>query len=147
MVEDYDDLKENNLRQMVNECENARPNFVKEKQYRHNLMEEYALKQLNFAVQEDEKVLSWFMWDIGLWTKDFYENAEANLVRKYAAIYDAENLEKYPVSNPFLPRGYLSPRGYDNIVRDYVRILGGYYPFVDTTLRSLTTKHKRDYQR
>ena len=132
MVEDYDNLKENNLRQMVNEYENARPDFVKERQYYHDLMKEYALKDIKSCVQEDENKSSEF-WDyVRQWTTEFYDNASINLIRKYAAVYDAKNLDKYPAPGPLLPIEY------------GIYVQTGHFPFVNTTLRKLiVNSHQR----
>ena len=37
------------------------------------------------------------------YTLHFYHNAKANLVRKYAVVYDAKNIDKYQKATP-LPR-------------------------------------------
>ena len=116
MAENYDTLKENNLRQMVVEYENERQivsgTCAKYKQYCHDLMQETALQKLE-DIREKEIDLSEdpflregaydprsFLW---LYRSHFYDNAEANLVRKYAMIYDAKNIDKYPAPTP-LPR-------------------------------------------
>ena len=37
------------------------------------------------------------------YTVHFYKNAEYDMIRNYAVIYDKDNIDKYPVSTP-LPR-------------------------------------------
>lgn len=116
MAENYDTLKENNLHQMVVEYETERQivsdTREKRKQYCHDLMQESGLQTLeNIRSREidlledpfarpakyDPRGFLWFYRD------HFYDNAEANLVRKYAMIYDAKNINKYPAPTP-LPR-------------------------------------------
>ena len=116
MAENNDTLKENNLRRLVNEYENERKNVLdaraKYEQHRRDWMKEVALNEIE-EIRERELGSDgkpyWlflhynpnaFMWS---YAKHCSDNAWANLVRKYATIYDAKNLDKYPVSTP-LPR-------------------------------------------
>lgn len=116
IIKRYDILKENNFLQMATEYENERQKLLdaraKEKQHCHDLMQEAALRKLaeirdrKLSILEDPSILfakrdpRGFFWN---YRKHFYENAWANLVRKYAVVYDKENLDKYPVATP-LPR-------------------------------------------
>ena len=115
MVENYDILKQNNLNQLVAEYENEKQkvydNNAKRKQDCHDLMTDVALRELaEFHAREDDIFEIHLLWDKRdprgfLWSymKHFYDNTEANLKRKYAMIYDAKNLDKYPVATT-LPR-------------------------------------------
>ena len=114
MAENYDILKENNLRQIVTEYETERKNvsnsLAKYEQHRRDCMKEAALYKMD-EIREmglDGRPY-WlfshydphgFMWP---YAKHCEHNAWANQVRKYAAVYDAKNLTTYPVSTP-LPR-------------------------------------------
>lgn len=115
MVENYDILKQNNLNQLVAEYENEKQkvydNNAKRKQDCHDLMTDVALRELaEFHAREDDIFEIHLLWDKRdprgfLWSymKHFYDNAKANLERKYAMIYDAKNIDKYPIATP-LPR-------------------------------------------
>ena len=132
MTENYDVLKEKNLRQIVAEYEKERGVFVKEKQYSHDLMKEWALNVLEGAVQDDEKASSLFWEVVREYTKLFYSHAQANLVRKYAVIHDAKNINKYPVHQ-------LSQ--IDDMMGEYN--YGNYFPFIYSTLREILSKYNR----
>jgi hypothetical protein len=116
MAENYDTLKENNLRQMVSEYENERKKLLDaratDEQRRRDWMKEVALDEIE-EIHERELGSDgkpyWlfshydpnaFMW---AYARHCSDNALANMVRNYAAVYDAKNLDKYPVSTP-LPR-------------------------------------------
>lgn len=116
MAENYDTLKENNLRQMVAEYERDRQIVyemrAKEEQRRRDWMKEVALEELEWQrekeiEEQEDPFRSWSKHDPRGWLYrymcHFYDNAEANLVRKYAMIYDAKNIDKYPAPTP-LPR-------------------------------------------
>ena len=137
MVESYDVLKEKNLRQIVKEYENERKKLsekcAKERQQQRDWMKKCALEELErIRDKEDDfeelaEELFWeepwelhlhynpnaFMWE---YTEHVYDNAWAALVRKYATIHDAKNLDKYPkptplpkmeeVWNPYFPFNY-----------------------------------------
>lgn len=116
MAENYDTLKENNLRQMVAEYENERQKLsdarAKYEQRRRDWMKEVALDEIEeirqrelgsdgkpywlFLHYDPKGFMCWY-------ARHCSDNAWANLVRKYAVIYDAKNIDKYPVSTP-LPR-------------------------------------------
>lgn len=116
MAENYDTLKENNLRQMVVEYENERKKLLDarttDEQRRREWMKEVALDEIE-EIHERELVSDgkpyWlfshydpnaFMW---AYARHCSDNALTNMVRNYATVYDAKNLDKYPVSTP-LPR-------------------------------------------
>ena len=116
MAENYDTLKENNLRQMVSDYENERKNVldvrVKYEQRRRDWMKKVALEELERQREkeideQEDPCLSWSKHDPRGWLDrymcHFYDNAEAALVRKYAIIYDSKNIDKYPAPTP-LPR-------------------------------------------
>lgn len=124
MIENYNIKKENNLHQMVTEYEAERQKSAdiraKEKQHSRNIMKEFALEESEkIRDKEDyyEELATEMCWDepwklhlhynpnafMWKYTQHVYDNAWANLVRNYAAVYDAKNLDKYPVSTP-LPR-------------------------------------------
>ena len=115
MAENYEVLKQNNLNQLVAEYENEKQNVydtnAKRKQYSHDLMKEAALQELA-DIRERELDLEspfslWAEYDprgyLLCYKQHFYDNAWANLVRKYAVIHDAKNIDKYPIATP-LPR-------------------------------------------
>lgn len=124
MIENYNILKENNLRQMVAEYESERQTLhekrAKYEQSRREYMERAALQKLedirDRELDEAEgAVYSDFIhirhgyyaphfWDLIIgYTDHVYDNAWANLQRKYAVVYDKDNLDKYPKPTP-LPR-------------------------------------------
>lgn len=116
MAENYDTLKENNLRQMVSEYENERKKLLDaratDEQRRRDWMKEMALDEIEEIRQRElcsDGKPYWlfshynphaFMW---AYAKHYFRNARANLVRNYAAVYDAKNINKYPAPTP-LPR-------------------------------------------
>ena len=113
MAENYEVLKQNNLNQLVAEYENEKQNVydtnAKRKQYFHDLMKEAALQELA-DIRERELDLESSLWAeydprgyLFGYKQHFYDNAWANLVRKYAVIHDAKNIDKYPIATP-LPR-------------------------------------------
>ena len=106
MAENYEVLKQNNLNQLVAEYENEKQNVydtnAKRKQYFHDLMKEAALQKLA-DIRERELDLEspfslWAEYDprgyLLCYKHHFYDNALANLVRKYAVIHDAKNIDK-----------------------------------------------------
>ena len=124
MIEKYDVLKAKNLRQMVAEYESEqqtlREKRAEYRQYCRDLMGEVALQELadirDRELDEAEgAVYSDFIrirhgyyaphfWDLIIgYTDHVYDNAWANLQRKYAVVYDKDNLDKYPKPTP-LPR-------------------------------------------
>ena len=116
MTENNDILKANNLRQMVAEYEQEQQvlqeNRKKNMQRRHDNMKEAALQKLEelrereLARLEDPLIQDDYYHFHSLitgYTDHVYYNALANLKRKYAMIFDAKNLDKYPVPTP-LPR-------------------------------------------
>ena len=125
MVENYDILKQNNLNQLVTEYEEEKYNWAKE----------LAFNNLEVDVSDDEEASAVFWEGVRKWTILFYDNARVNLVRKYAAIYDAKNIDKYPVVRQ-LPK-------IDYIMKKYTR--GNYFPFTYTTLREVLLKHNRGH--
>ena len=122
MIKNYDILKEKHLRQMVTEYEEEK----------YNLVKEFALNGLEVVVSDDEAASALFWGGIREWTIRFYNNVQANLVRKYAVIHDAKNIDKYPV--------YQLPK-IDDIMKKYT--YGNYFPFTYTTLREILSKHNR----
>ena len=114
MGENIDILKENNLRQMVTEYEHEQQTVyekrAKDMQCRHNSMKEAALQELEdirekqiLETEPENCAPDHFQLLISQYTEHVYSNAMANLVKKYATVYDAKNIDKYPSATP-LPR-------------------------------------------
>jgi len=127
MTKNYDVLKENNLRQMVAEYEQEQrilsEKRAKYEQGRRDSMERAALRELEdireteFLKSEPENYVNFelLMWQ---YTMHVYDNAWANLVRRYAAVHDAKNIDEYPDPTP-LPRmaDVMNPYGWGNYER------------------------------
>ena len=127
MTENYDILKENNLRQMVVEYEKAHPSFLSEQDMRRT--EILAWQLLEGCVLDDEKQSLMFWSEVSDWTKTFYDNLQANLIRKYAIIHDSKSIDKYPVQELF-------PIDVHTLIKQW-----NYFPFEYTTLREILSKH------
>ena len=124
MIEKYDILKAKNLRQMVAEYESEQQALHEKRaeyrQYCRDLMEEVALQELadirdreldeaegavysDFTRIRHAYYAPHFLDLIIGYTDHVYDNSWANLQRKYAVVYDKDNLDKYPKPTP-LPR-------------------------------------------
>lgn len=122
MIDNYDILKADNLRQMVAEFETEQQALqekrAKNEQHRRECMEEMALRELEEIREErvaritnpeyerhlrQARYAPHFYSLITEYTDHVFENAWANLVRRYAVVYDAKNINKYPKATP-LPR-------------------------------------------
>jgi len=125
MTENYDILKENNLRQMVVEYEKAHPSFLSEQDMRRTEM--LAWQLLEERVLDDERVSLMFWSEVSDWTKTFYDNLQANLIRKYAIIHDSKSIDKYPVQELF---------PIHHLIKQW-----DYFPFEYTTLREILSKY------
>ena len=124
-----DILKEKNLRQMVAEYESEQQTLhekrAKYEQSRRDSMERAALQEVEdireteFLKSEPENCAS-SSFELLLWqyTTHVYDNAWANLVRRYAAVHDAKNIDKYPKATP-LPRmdDVMNPYGWGKYER------------------------------
>ena len=103
MVGNYGTLKENNLCQMVSEYENEQH----EKQQRHleHVKRMAELENARMSAFYSKSVISCYNHDGFMlsYTIHYYQNALADLIRNYATVHDANNLDTYPVSSP-LPK-------------------------------------------
>ena len=112
MIENYDILKKSNLHKIVKEYENERQIIdqknTEERQKKCKFMTEVALDELEEIngkqdlINEGPAMWSPYKFEriIQEYTGDYYYNTNANLVRKYAEIYDKENLNKYKKPEP-----------------------------------------------
>ena len=122
MTENNDILKATNLRQMVAEYEKEQQSLcekrTKNEQHRREYMEDVALLEFDrirereleraeepeyFTLIQETHYAPHFRSLITGYTDHVYDNALASLQRKYAVVYDKDNLDKYPEATP-LPR-------------------------------------------
>lgn len=129
MIEKYDVLKAKNLRQMVAEYESEQQALhekcTKYEQGRRDSMERVALQEVEdilekeFLKSEPENCAP-SSFELLLWQYSLhvYDNAWANLVRRYAVVHDAKNIDKYPKATP-LPRieDVMNPYGWGKYER------------------------------
>ena len=103
MAENYNILKENNLRQMVSEYEKEQH----EKKQRHleYVKDTAELENARMSAFYSKSVISRYNHNgfMLLYAIHYYQNALADLIRNYATVHDANNLDTYPVSTP-LPK-------------------------------------------
>ena len=102
MADDYNVLKENNLRQLVEAYEAEQYPIVRLDNFQ-NLIRQY--------------------------TAHKYRNKQVNLIRKYAWVYDAEHIDTYEKATP-LPRiqDIMNPKISNTCTYEELKALAALYP-------------------